>query len=61
MNAPTPTGPAPHGPGLHHPGFGRPSPALLARADHGYTRFLTAHAPDTDPGTHNQDDAAVHR
>ncbi|MCX4400036.1 hypothetical protein OG887_43990 (plasmid) [Streptomyces sp. NBC_00053] len=50
MSAPTPAGPDPEGPGLQPPDFGRPSPALLARADRGYARFLahTNQAPDTD-------------
>ena len=48
MSAPTPAGPDSEGPGLQRPDFGRPSPALLERADRGYVRFLadTAQAPD---------------
>ncbi|MFC8918313.1 hypothetical protein ACFT5C_21325 [Streptomyces sp. NPDC057116] len=45
--------------GLQPPAFGRPSPALLARADCGYARFLAQAAPDDHPGDH--DDAASHR
>ncbi|MFF0629754.1 hypothetical protein [Streptomyces sp. NPDC004296] len=30
--------------------FGRPSPALIARADRGYARFLAVQAPDADTG-----------
>ncbi|WP_405462951.1 hypothetical protein OG783_33305 [Streptomyces jietaisiensis] len=59
MSAPTPAGPAPEGRGLQPPAFGRPSPALLARADRGYARFLAVQAPDADPGDHDQDDDAV--
>ncbi|MEU2135313.1 hypothetical protein [Streptomyces sp. NPDC018352] len=64
MSAPTPAGPAPQAPGLQLPDSGRPSPALLARADRGYARFLaqTTPAPDDDgPGDHDQDDAARNR
>ncbi|MYY04746.1 MULTISPECIES: hypothetical protein [unclassified Streptomyces] len=59
MSAPTPDGPAPEGPGLQPPDYGRPSPALIARADRGYARFLAARAPAADPGDHGQDDDAV--
>ncbi|MEV7683183.1 hypothetical protein AB0O64_32275 [Streptomyces sp. NPDC088341] len=59
MSAPTPPGPAPQGPGLQPPEYGRPSPALIARADRGYARFLAAPAPDADPGDHDQDDDAA--
>ncbi|MFB6945612.1 MULTISPECIES: hypothetical protein [unclassified Streptomyces] len=61
MSAPTPTGPQPEGPGLQPPDFGRPSPALLARADRGYARFLahtTQAAPDDHTGHHDHDGAA---
>ncbi|MFF1918583.1 hypothetical protein ACFVYE_45170 [Streptomyces sp. NPDC058239] len=58
MSAPTPAGPEPEGRGLHPPAFGRPSPALLQRADRGYARFLAVQAPDATPGDHDQDDAA---
>ncbi|WP_406131595.1 hypothetical protein [Streptomyces sp. NBC_00989] len=40
MSAPTPDGPVPQGRGLQPPAFGRPTPALIARADRGYARFL---------------------
>ena len=48
MSAPTPADPQPEGPGNQPPSFGRPSPALLERADRGYARFLVW---DTDPGS----------
>lgn len=57
MSAPTPAGPEPEEDGLQPPDFGRPSPALLARADRGYARFLAPTAPDDD----GQDDAARQR
>lgn len=60
MSAPTPTGPEPEGPGLQPPDFGRPSPALLARADRGYARFLAPIAPAA-PEDSGQDDAARQR
>ena len=56
MHAPTPAGPAPQGPGLQPPAFGRPSPALIARADRGYARFLAVQAPGAATGDHAQDD-----
>ncbi|MEU1183799.1 hypothetical protein ABZ464_40470 [Streptomyces sp. NPDC005820] len=59
MSAPTPAGPAPHGPDLQPPAIGRPSPALLARADRGYARFLAVQAPDAATGDHGQDDDAA--
>jgi hypothetical protein len=59
MSAPTPTGPDPEGPGLQRPDFGRPSPALIARADRGYARFLAVQAPDASTGDHDQDDDAA--
>ncbi|KIZ15737.1 hypothetical protein [Streptomyces natalensis] len=63
MSAPTPAGTEPKFGGLHPPAFGRPSPALLARADRGYARFLahTTPAPDCSTGDHGQDDTASHR
>ncbi|MDT3728748.1 MULTISPECIES: hypothetical protein [Streptomyces] len=61
MSAPTPAGPAPEGRGLQPPAFGRPSPALLARADRGYARFLAQAAPDGCTDDHDQDDAARRR
>lgn len=54
MRAPShTTGPTPAGRGLQQPGYGIPSPALLARADKGFARFLTRHATtgDTGPAT----------
>ncbi|MFG2885759.1 hypothetical protein ACGFYV_26280 [Streptomyces sp. NPDC048297] len=59
MSAPTPTGPQPEGPGLQPPAFGRPSPALIARADRGYARFLAVQAPHADAGDHAQDNDAA--
>ncbi|MFJ2095216.1 hypothetical protein ACIOEW_39140 [Streptomyces sp. NPDC087901] len=56
MSAPTPAGPDPEEPGLQLPDFGRPSPALLERADRGYARFLAFQAPDDHTGDHDQDD-----
>ncbi|MGI5360009.1 hypothetical protein ACQI4E_32575 [Streptomyces sp. CA-252508] len=46
--------------GLHQPGYGVPSPALVARADRGFARFLsrTTHA-DTAPT--DRHDAARNR
>ncbi|WP_030960633.1 hypothetical protein [Streptomyces sp. NRRL S-378] len=58
MSAPTPAG-APRSTGLRLSAFGQPSPALLARADRGYARFLAVQAPAADTGDHDQyDDAA---
>ncbi|MFD3613097.1 hypothetical protein ACFWXA_34545 [Streptomyces atroolivaceus] len=59
MSTPTPTGPQPEAPGLQPSDFGRPSPALIARADRDYTRFLALQAPDPGTGGHDQDDHAV--
>lgn len=59
MSAPAPAGDQPDDRGLQPPAFGRPSPALVARADRGYARFLAARVPDADPGDHGQDDDAV--
>ncbi|MFZ3491740.1 hypothetical protein ACODT5_00610 [Streptomyces sp. 5.8] len=59
MSAPTSPSPAPQGPSFQPPEYGRPSPALIARADRGYARFLAAPAPDADPGDHDQDDDAA--
>lgn len=64
MSAPTPAGPQPEDRGLQPPDFGRPSPALLERADRCYARFLAVHAPDAgSPGDrtdHDEDDTAGH-
>ncbi|GHB29886.1 hypothetical protein [Streptomyces chryseus] len=59
MSEPTPAGPRPEAPGLQPPDFGRPSPALIARADRGYARFLAVQAPDASTGGHDQDDDAA--
>ncbi|MGA5559554.1 hypothetical protein [Streptomyces lavendulocolor] len=56
MSVPTPTGHAPEGRGLQPPAFGRPSPALLARADRGYARFLGQHDQDQDDGVGGGED-----
>lgn len=61
MSASTPAGPEAEGPGLQPPHYGRPSPALIARADRGYARFLAAPGPDDSTGDHDQDDAAAYR
>lgn len=61
MGAPTPAGSAPEGRGFQLPAFGRPSPALLARADRGYARYLAQAAPDDRTGDHGQGDAARRR
>lgn len=58
MSAPTTTGPQPEGPGLQPLDFGRPSPALLERADRGYARFLAHTAPDDHTVDHAPDGAA---
>ncbi|WP_327259902.1 MULTISPECIES: hypothetical protein [unclassified Streptomyces] len=56
MSAPTPAGPEPEGPGLQRPDFGRPSPALLARADRGRARFLARRTEDQDDGADGGED-----
>ncbi|MFJ2478435.1 hypothetical protein ACIOWI_36865 [Streptomyces sp. NPDC087659] len=60
MSAPTPAGPGPEGRGLQPSAFGRPSPALLARADRGFARFLAPTTPAA-PEDGDQDDAARQR
>ncbi|KAF5998697.1 hypothetical protein [Streptomyces sp. WAC00263] len=60
MSAPTPAGPAAEGRGLQPPAFGRPSPALIARADRGYARFLATTLPAARSDG-DQDDAATQR
>ncbi|MFJ5787954.1 hypothetical protein [Streptomyces hydrogenans] len=55
MSAPTPTGPQPEDRSPELPAFGQPSPALLARADRGYARFLAAQAAPADTRDHDQD------
>lgn len=44
------TAPAPEGRGLQSPAYGVPSPALVARADRGFARFLGRHDEDQDDG-----------
>ncbi|MEU2608924.1 hypothetical protein [Streptomyces albus] len=56
MSTPTPASPQPEDRGLQPPAFGRPSPALLARADRGYARFPAVQAPAADTADHDQDD-----
>ncbi|MDX3762580.1 hypothetical protein [Streptomyces sp. AK02-04a] len=60
MSAPTPAGPAEQGHGLQPSVFGRPSPALIARADRGYARFLATTVPAV-PSEGGQGDAARQR
>ncbi|WP_406349393.1 hypothetical protein OHA44_37700 [Streptomyces sp. NBC_00144] len=50
------TAPAPEGRGLQPPAYGVPSPALLARADHGFARFLDQHTEDQDDGADGGED-----
>ncbi|MEU9116411.1 hypothetical protein AB0D04_32820 [Streptomyces sp. NPDC048483] len=61
MSAPTTAGTEPEGRGLQPPTFGRPSPALLARADRGFARFLAHTTQARDDSTGDHDDAARHR
>ncbi|MEV7855065.1 hypothetical protein [Streptomyces sp. NPDC088135] len=42
------TAPAPEGRGLQPPAYSVPSPALLARSDRGFARFLGQHDGDQD-------------
>ncbi|MEH0415970.1 hypothetical protein [Streptomyces sp. B21-083] len=44
------TASAREGRGLKPPVYGVPSPALLARADRGFARFLGQHGEDQDDG-----------
>lgn len=44
------TAPAPQRRGLQPSAYGVPSPALLARADRGFARFLGKHDEDQDNG-----------
>ncbi|MEV8103997.1 hypothetical protein [Streptomyces sp. NPDC088135] len=50
------TSPAPEGRGLQSPAYGVPSPALLARADRGFARFLGQHGEDQDDGVGGGED-----
>ncbi|MFG3363230.1 hypothetical protein [Streptomyces griseofuscus] len=59
MSAPTPASPQPEDRGLQPPVFGRPSPALIARADRGYARFLAVQATVAATGDHDRDDDAA--
>ncbi|MEU1536284.1 hypothetical protein ABZ460_44185 [Streptomyces fagopyri] len=50
------TAPAPEGRGLQSPAYGVPSPALLARADRGFARFLAQRTEDQDDGADGGED-----
>jgi hypothetical protein len=50
------TAPAWEGRGLQSPAFGVPSPALLARADRGFARFLGRHGEDQVDGAGGSED-----
>ncbi|MFE5669237.1 hypothetical protein ACFQ7W_35630 [Streptomyces niveus] len=50
------TAPAPEDRGLQPPAYGVPSPALLARADRGFARFLAQHTEDQDDGADGCED-----
>ncbi|SFY41595.1 hypothetical protein OH786_34395 [Streptomyces atratus] len=50
------TAPAPEGRGLRPPAYGVPSPALLARADRGFARFLAQQTEDQDDGADGGED-----
>ncbi|MFJ9684005.1 hypothetical protein ACIRP2_39340 [Streptomyces sp. NPDC101194] len=55
MRAHTDT-PAREGRGLQSPAYGVPSPALLARADRGFARFLAQRTEDQDDGADGGED-----
>jgi hypothetical protein len=46
-------------PGTHQPGYGAPSPAMMARADRGFARFL-ARTTQAEAPT-KRDDSASNR
>ncbi|MFB7745288.1 hypothetical protein ACFXPM_25070 [Streptomyces sp. NPDC059095] len=50
------TAPAPEGRGLQPPAYGVPSPALIARADRGFARFLGRHGEDQDDRADGSED-----
>ncbi|MER8091479.1 hypothetical protein ABTZ57_42335 [Streptomyces sp. NPDC094048] len=50
------TAPAREGRGLQSPAYGVPSPALLARADRGFARFLGQHNEDQVDGADGGED-----
>ncbi|KPI13659.1 hypothetical protein OK074_8736 [Actinobacteria bacterium OK074] len=50
------TAPAPEGRDLQPPAYGVPSPALLARADRGFARFLAQQSEDQDDGDSGGED-----
>ncbi|MFI9630486.1 hypothetical protein [Streptomyces sp. NPDC052042] len=45
---------APEGRGLQPHAYGVPLPALLARADRGFARFLGRHGEDQDDGANGE-------
>ncbi|MER7056548.1 hypothetical protein [Streptomyces sp. NPDC000351] len=51
------TAPALEGRGLQVPAYGVPSPALPARADRGFARFLGQHDQDQDDGADGVEDS----
>ncbi|MEL5960059.1 hypothetical protein AADR41_35790 [Streptomyces sp. CLV115] len=55
MRATDTTAPASEGRGLQPPAYGIPSPALLARADRGFARFLAQQSEDQDDGAGGED------
>ncbi|MFJ8856413.1 hypothetical protein [Streptomyces sp. NPDC102437] len=56
MRVHTDSAPAPEGRGLQSPAYGVPSPALLARADRGYARFLAQRNEDQDDRADGDED-----
>ncbi|MEU7039045.1 hypothetical protein ABZ958_36050 [Streptomyces sp. NPDC046237] len=48
--------PAPEGRGLQSPAYGVPSPALQARADRGFARFLAQRTEAQDDGAGGGED-----
>ncbi|MCX4775008.1 hypothetical protein [Streptomyces sp. NBC_01285] len=50
------TAPPTEGRGLQSPAYGIPSPALLARADRGFARFLGQQGEDQDDGARGGED-----
>ncbi|MFE4800472.1 hypothetical protein ACFRFL_37040 [Streptomyces sp. NPDC056708] len=50
------TAPAPEGRSLQPPAYGVPSPALLARADRGFARFLAQRTEDQDDRADGNED-----
>ncbi|MER5359700.1 hypothetical protein [Streptomyces sp. NPDC002785] len=56
MRAHTDTTAPSEGRGLQLPAYGFPSPALLARADRGFARFLAQRTGDQDDGADGGED-----